>query len=167
MKYWNVSVSVLDPDLHTARFVLARCPFLFTVGTRFSPGLHTSAHIAPVLAIAARDYPKRDLYPLLMQEAKSLCGMALVERWKSVEIVQAFALLAMFPPPSRRWEEDRSWMYLGCVFCDSPWSDPYCTQRCDPDGYGFRSESAYQAPVCERDGRAGAVQSHPDLVDLP
>ncbi|KAG9073636.1 hypothetical protein FS749_014841, partial [Ceratobasidium sp. UAMH 11750] len=31
MKHWNVSVSVLDPGLHTAKYVLAHCPFLFTV----------------------------------------------------------------------------------------------------------------------------------------
>ncbi|KAF8605712.1 hypothetical protein BDV93DRAFT_506795 [Ceratobasidium sp. AG-I] len=99
MRHWNVSVSVLDPDLHTAKSVLARCPFLFTV----------------VLAIAARGHPKPELYQILMQEAKAFCGMAIVEFWKSVEIVQAFILLAVFPPPARRWDEDKSWMYLGCA----------------------------------------------------
>lgn len=50
-----------------------------------------------------------------MQEAKTLCGLALVEWWKSVEIVQAFILLAVFPAPARRWDEDKTWMYLGCA----------------------------------------------------
>ncbi|KAG8750733.1 hypothetical protein FRC12_012756, partial [Ceratobasidium sp. 428] len=96
MKYWNVSVSVLDPKLHTAKYVLARCPFLFTV----------------VLAIAARDYHKPH-YGLLMKEATRLAGEAYVEGWKCVENVQAFILLATFPAPSRRYEEDRAWMYMG------------------------------------------------------
>ncbi|CAE6471119.1 unnamed protein product [Rhizoctonia solani] len=97
MSLWNVSVSVLDPGLHTsARAVLWRCPFLFTV----------------VLAIAARDH-KPEQYPLLMQEAKTMAGLALTTWSKSIEIVQAFILLATFPPPSRRWDEDRTWLYLG------------------------------------------------------
>ncbi|CCO32036.1 Protein priB [Rhizoctonia solani AG-1 IB] len=97
MSLWNVSVSVLDPGLHTsARAVLWRCPFLFTV----------------VLAIAARDY-KPEQYPMLMQEAKNMAGLALTTWSKSIEIVQAFILLATFPPPSRRWDEDRTWLYLG------------------------------------------------------
>ncbi|KAH7345760.1 hypothetical protein B0J17DRAFT_641065 [Rhizoctonia solani] len=97
MSLWNVSVSVLDPGLHTsARAVLWRCPFLFTV----------------VLAIAARDH-KPEHYTILMQEARTMAGLALTTWSKSVEIVQAFILLATFPPPSRRWDEDRSWLYLG------------------------------------------------------
>ncbi|ELU36818.1 fungal specific transcription factor domain-containing protein [Rhizoctonia solani AG-1 IA] len=96
-RLWNVSVSVLDPGLHTsARAVLWRCPFLFTV----------------VIAIAARDY-KPEQYPILMQEAKTMAGLALTTWSKSIEIVQAFVLLATFPPPSRRWDEDRTWLYLG------------------------------------------------------
>ncbi|CAE6513308.1 unnamed protein product [Rhizoctonia solani] len=97
MSLWNISVSVLDPGLHTsAKVVLWRCPFLFTV----------------VLAIAARDH-KPEHYPILMQEARSMAGKALTTWWKSIEIVQAFILLATFPPPSRRWDEDRTWLYLG------------------------------------------------------
>ncbi|CAE6437871.1 unnamed protein product [Rhizoctonia solani] len=97
MSLWNVSVSVLDPGLHTsARAVLWRCPFLFTV----------------VLAIAARDH-KPEHYPILMQEARNMAGLALTTWSKSIEIVQAFILLATFPPPSKRWDEDRSWLYLG------------------------------------------------------
>jgi len=32
---------------------------------------------------------------------------------KRVEVVQAYYLLSLFPIPARRWEEDRSWIYLG------------------------------------------------------
>jgi Fungal specific transcription factor domain len=32
---------------------------------------------------------------------------------KRVETVQAFYLLSLYPIPPRRWEEDRSWIYLG------------------------------------------------------
>jgi hypothetical protein len=66
-----------------------------------------------VLAIAARNYHIPKFYPLLMQEAKNLSGLAFVDGWKSVEMVQAFILLTTFPPPSRRWDEDQTWMNLG------------------------------------------------------
>ncbi|KAG9122477.1 hypothetical protein FRC07_001117 [Ceratobasidium sp. 392] len=116
MKYWNVSVSVLDPDLHTAKYVLARCPFLFTVGKWLfcSHSIRSyCSHVYPrtVLAVAARDYGKH--YGLLMKEAIRLAGESYFEGWKCVEVVQAFILLATFPAPSRRYDEDRTWIYLG------------------------------------------------------
>ncbi|QRV81888.1 Fungal specific transcription factor domain [Ceratobasidium sp. AG-Ba] len=93
MKYWNVSVSVLDPKLHTAKYVLAR-----------------------FLAVAARnDDKEKDFYSILMKEARALAGEAFFEGWKSIEKVQAFILLAMFPAPSRRHDEERTWLYLGCA----------------------------------------------------
>jgi hypothetical protein len=95
-----------------------------------------------VLAIAARDYHNTKFYPLLMQEAKNLSGLALVDGWKSVEIVQAFILLTTYPPPSRRWDEDRTWMYLGWV-SSRLLSFPVLIveQVCDPYGDRFGSES--------------------------
>ena len=32
---------------------------------------------------------------------------------KNVETVSAYILLSLYPVPMRRWEEDRTWLYLG------------------------------------------------------
>lgn len=106
-------LSCIQPGLcsRAAHFCSQLVRLLSTSSLSFT---HTCI-VAIVLAVAARSHPKRELYSILMQEAKVLCGMVLVEFWKSVEIVQAFILLAVFPAPSRRWDEDKTWMYLGCA----------------------------------------------------
>lgn len=57
--------------------------------------------------------PRPDLYQMIMPCAKALAANMLIDGWKSVEICQAYILLAGYPVPPRRWEEDRSWLYLG------------------------------------------------------
>lgn len=48
-----------------------------------------------------------------MMCAQRAAGVALIEGEKSVDVVHAYLLLALYPAPSRRWEDDRSWIYLG------------------------------------------------------
>lgn len=48
-----------------------------------------------------------------MHFAKHAAATALVDGWKSVEIVQAYILMAVYAVPSRRAEEDKSWVYIG------------------------------------------------------
>ncbi len=48
-----------------------------------------------------------------MRYARQAAGEALIGGRKSVEVVQAYILLALYPVPCRRWEDDRSWVYLG------------------------------------------------------
>jgi len=57
MKYWNVSVSVLDPAMHNAKSVLARCPFLFTVGKSFLQPLRSRTNM-PALTSSRRCCPR-------------------------------------------------------------------------------------------------------------
>ncbi|EMD34175.1 hypothetical protein CERSUDRAFT_159676 [Gelatoporia subvermispora B] len=97
-KYMNLSLSLLDPALYTAQQTFARSPFLFTV----------------ICAIASRHYsPRPTLYAEAMKYARLAAGTALIGGQKSVEVVQAYILLSLYPVPSQRWEEDRSWIYLG------------------------------------------------------
>ncbi|QRV95926.1 Fungal specific transcription factor domain [Ceratobasidium sp. AG-Ba] len=94
----NPFVAILDPSMHTPAFVFGRCPFLFTA----------------ICAISSRYYRKRpELYTIAMHFAKQSAATALIDGWKSVELVQAYILMSVYPVPARRWEEDRTWLYLG------------------------------------------------------
>ncbi|KAF5371848.1 hypothetical protein D9615_009547 [Tricholomella constricta] len=94
----NLSVSLLDPILYTAQRTCYRSPFLFTV----------------ICAIASRFYSERpELYSQVMQYAQQAAGMALISGHKNVEMCQAYILLSLYPVPAKRWEDQRSWLYLG------------------------------------------------------
>ncbi|TFY67780.1 hypothetical protein EVJ58_g1401 [Rhodofomes roseus] len=96
--YMNVSVSLLDPVLYTAQKTYWRSPFLFTT----------------ICAIASRHYCARpELYQEAMKYARLGAGTALIGGQKSIEAVQAYILLSLYPVPARRWEDDRSYLYLG------------------------------------------------------
>lgn len=94
----NPSTSLMDPVLHTPQYVVMRSPFLFTV----------------VCAVASRFYTERPgLYAEVMRYAQLAAGTALITGPKNEEMCLAYLLLQLYPVPSRRWEEDRSWVYLG------------------------------------------------------
>ena len=118
--YMNLSCSLLDPYLYTAKKTYWRSPFLFTVSeyilrSVFS-GIAGSEQVpSTVCAIASRFYPKarKGLYEELMNYAQLAAGTALISGPKTVETVSAYILLSLYPVPMRRWEEDRTWLYLG------------------------------------------------------
>jgi hypothetical protein len=60
------------------------------------------------------------MYCLAMEFAKDEAGKALTEPSKSIDIVQAFLLLAVYPEPKRKWTEDRSWLFMGVAFRCAP-----------------------------------------------
>ncbi|THH07455.1 hypothetical protein EW145_g3361 [Phellinidium pouzarii] len=94
----NLSCSLLDPVLYTAQTTYWRSPFLFTV----------------ICAIASRYYTEHaGLYEELTTYAQLAAGTALISGPKNVESVSAYILLSLYPVPMRRWEEDRTWLYLG------------------------------------------------------
>ncbi|KAG6857220.1 hypothetical protein H0H87_007639 [Tephrocybe sp. NHM501043] len=94
----NLSLSLLDPVLYTPQRTLLRSPFLFTV----------------ICAIASRFYAQRpSLYTQAMQCAQQAAGMALISGHKNVEMCSAYILLSLCPAPVKRWEDQRSWLYLG------------------------------------------------------
>ncbi|KAI5117668.1 hypothetical protein M0805_009701 [Coniferiporia weirii] len=94
----NVSCSLLDPILYTAQTTYWRSPFLFTV----------------ICAVASRYYSEHPgLYEELTTYAQLAAGTALISGPKNVETVSAYILLSLYPVPMRRWEEDRTWLYLG------------------------------------------------------
>ncbi|OSX62760.1 hypothetical protein POSPLADRAFT_1141216 [Postia placenta MAD-698-R-SB12] len=94
----DVQVTLLDREIHTVQSTFARCPFLFTV----------------VCAISSRYYKqKSEIYPIAMHFARRAAADGLLNGWKSVELSQAYILLSTYAVPARRWEEDRSWLYIG------------------------------------------------------
>lgn len=48
-----------------------------------------------------------------MHFAKTAAAAALIGGTKSIEMAQAYLLLAVYGLPARRWEEDRAWFYGG------------------------------------------------------
>ncbi|KAG8996728.1 hypothetical protein FRB94_008065 [Tulasnella sp. JGI-2019a] len=93
----NVFLSILDPVIHTPVDVFGRSPFLFTV----------------VCAISSRYYTaKPTVYNIAMHFAKVAASMALTEGAKTIEICQAYILMSVYSQHARRWEEDRSWLYI-------------------------------------------------------
>ncbi|TFK27196.1 hypothetical protein FA15DRAFT_666700 [Coprinopsis marcescibilis] len=94
----NLSLSLLDPVLYDAKRTFWRSPFLFTV----------------ICAIASRFYSERPtLYPEAMQYAQIAAGNALISGTKNVEMCAAYILMSLYPIPVKRWEHQRSWLYLG------------------------------------------------------
>ncbi|THU99310.1 hypothetical protein K435DRAFT_751881 [Dendrothele bispora CBS 962.96] len=94
----NPFFSILDPALHTPENLIWTSPFLFTV----------------ICAVALRYcQSQRKLYHLAQDFARDAAGKALVEGSKSVDICQAYLLLAVYPVPKKKWTEDRSWLLMG------------------------------------------------------
>ncbi|QRW23088.1 Fungal specific transcription factor domain [Rhizoctonia solani] len=89
-------IAIIDPVIHTVAGVKARCPFLFTVTSRYW-------------------IERPELYKVLMHYAKSAAATAITDGWKSLEVCQAYLLLSVYPQPAKSWAEDRGWLYLGCA----------------------------------------------------
>ncbi|KAF8598869.1 hypothetical protein BDV93DRAFT_560894 [Ceratobasidium sp. AG-I] len=97
----SVQCGLLDRDFHTPSVVGARSPFLLTT----------------ICAISAKFYTKNSgYYPKLAAIAKKLAFSVLERGYKTVEIVQAYVLLALWSPGSiERYERDKAWMLLGMI----------------------------------------------------
>ncbi|KAJ7593031.1 hypothetical protein C8J56DRAFT_1023845 [Mycena floridula] len=96
----NLSLSLVDPVLYTAQRTVHRSPFMFTV----------------ICAIASRFYKEHErpeLYGVAMHYAQLAAGTALISGPKNVELVIGYILLSLYPVPSKRWDDERGWLYLG------------------------------------------------------
>ena len=68
---------------------------------------------AIVCAIASRYFTGRPIYATLMEYAQLAAGTALISGNKNIEMCQAYLLLSLYPLPARKWEDQRTWLYLG------------------------------------------------------
>jgi transcriptional regulatory protein LEU3 len=67
-----------------------------------------------VCACASRHYTQRPgLHHLLIDIARDAAAEALIFEAKSVEMVQAFLLLSVYPVPQKKWTDNRSWVFMG------------------------------------------------------
>ncbi|KAF8912152.1 fungal-specific transcription factor domain-containing protein [Gymnopilus junonius] len=95
----HMHCNLLDRNFHTPSLVCSRSPFLLTT----------------ICSIASKFYTaKPDLHPRLTELAKRLAFSVPAKGYKSVEIVQAYLLLALWGCGAvERYEQDKTWMLLG------------------------------------------------------
>lgn len=94
-----VHTCVLDEGFHTPSLVASRSPFLLTA----------------VCAVSSKFYTKNPtLQPKLNKVARKLAFDVPSQGFKSLEIVMAYLILVYWGVgPSRRFEEDKTWLLLG------------------------------------------------------
>lgn len=111
----NQSANLLDPILHTPQYVAMRSPFLFTMSMSLLPMYSSSGtNDHQVCGVASRFYePRPHLYQQLMQYGQLAAGTALISGTKNEEMSAAYLLMQLYPIPAKRWDEERSWIYLG------------------------------------------------------
>ncbi|KAI0062372.1 hypothetical protein BV25DRAFT_1804016 [Artomyces pyxidatus] len=97
--HMNMHCNLLDQEFHTPSLVCSRSPFLLTT----------------ICAVSSKFYTTRpELHGKLTDLSKKLAFTVPAQGYKSVEIVQAYLLLAMWGcGPVERYEQDKTWMLLG------------------------------------------------------
>ncbi|KAI0818535.1 hypothetical protein BC629DRAFT_1587894 [Irpex lacteus] len=96
----NPFFSLLDGEIHCPQILMWTSHFLLDV----------------ICACASRHYLRRPgLYDVLMDIARDAAAEALVSGEKSVETVQGFLLLAVYPIPQKKWSDNRSWLFMGAA----------------------------------------------------
>lgn len=95
----NIHTCILDPEFHTPQLVASRSPFLLTA----------------ICAVSSKFYTKDlSLQSKLNNIARKLAFDVPSQGFKSVEIVMAYLILVYWGVgPSRRFEEDKTWLLLG------------------------------------------------------
>ncbi|KAJ7193876.1 fungal-specific transcription factor domain-containing protein [Mycena pura] len=95
----NLHCNLLDGNFHTPSLVCSRSPFLLTT----------------ICAISSKFYDvKPELHNQLTEMAKKLAFSVPARGYKSLEIVQAYLLLALYGCGAvERYEQDKTWLLLG------------------------------------------------------
>lgn len=97
----NPLLTIFDPFLHSVTYVRNRSALLTTVIAALSARLSDEGRYAK-LAVVLENHWRQKLLP-----------EAILGGYKSVELAQAFLVLAIYHKPTNRLSEDRSWQYLG------------------------------------------------------
>ncbi|KAF7440277.1 hypothetical protein PC9H_000621 [Pleurotus ostreatus] len=95
----HMFANILDRNFHTPSLVCSRSPFLLTT----------------ICTVASKFYTQKpDLHTKLSELAKKLSFSVPARGYKSVEIVQAYILLALWGCGAvERYEQDKTWLLLG------------------------------------------------------
>jgi hypothetical protein len=109
--------NLLNRNFHTPSLVCSRSPFLLTTSmSRSDFFFRSDTHQKKlVCSIASKFYTaKPDLHPRLTELAKKLAFSVPAKGYKSVEIVQAYLMLALWGCGAvERYEQDKTWLLLG------------------------------------------------------
>ncbi|PWN34359.1 uncharacterized protein FA14DRAFT_161780 [Meira miltonrushii] len=97
----NPLLTIFDPFLHSVTYVRNRSALLTTVIAALAARLSDEGRHAK-LAVVLESHWRQKLLP-----------EAILGGYKSVELAQAFLVLAIYHKPTNRLSEDRSWQYLG------------------------------------------------------
>lgn len=77
------------------------------------PHIRLPSYFPAVCAVASRHY-RPDIYPMAMELAGNAAGNTLTGPSKSIAVIQAYLLLAIYPVPKRKSSQDRT-VLLGCI----------------------------------------------------
>lgn len=97
----NPIMGLFDPFLHSVTYVRARSAMLTSVIAALAARLSDTERDANI-SVELESHWRQRLLP-----------EALLGGYKSVELSQAFVVLALYHKPTNRLSEDRSWQYLG------------------------------------------------------
>ena len=65
---------------------------------------------------ASRYYDGRpELFDLAKDFARDAASRALIDGSKSVDVCQAYLLMAVYPVPKKKWVEDKTWLFMGAA----------------------------------------------------
>lgn len=108
--------------IHRPTFLLAALFSLQSVSKTFHHWKKIYSKTRAVCAIASRFYRDRpELYSIAMHFAKTSAASTLVEGRKSIELCQAYLLLAIWSSGSTKtFDEDRGWLWLGYAIRYAP-----------------------------------------------
>jgi hypothetical protein len=110
-----------------------------------------------------------------MPYARKLASDMIERGFKSVEIVQAYMLLAYYNTPTERFEDDRTWTYIGLAIRMAVelnlWRNPKQPPDLDEEGLAsFAMETAnrertwYQIFIMDVGNHSGMTCGHGDLI---
>ncbi|KAH8813625.1 fungal-specific transcription factor domain-containing protein [Flagelloscypha sp. PMI_526] len=119
----NAHVPLLEREFHTPALVCSRSPFLLTticaIAAKFLPAEENVITLQPSTTNSptnghSSNPPSANLHQRLIDLAKKLAYSVPAAGYKSVEIVQAYLLLAQWGCGAvERYEQDRTWGLLG------------------------------------------------------
>lgn len=96
-----------------------------------------------VCALASRFIThKPALYSLTMKFARDAAGKALVDGLVSIDVCQAYLLMAVYPRPGKKWDKDRSWLLMGVAIRYVPlYTFPINVSPCSQHRIGAQTRS--------------------------
>lgn len=107
-----------------------------------------------------------------MHYAQWAAGTALIGGNKNVEMCSAYILLSLYPVPSKKWEDQRNWLYLGLAIRYDFFIHSVVvvidigTVSALQRGDRHQLACSHICETAQRKPRQGNAQSHASVVEL-